>query len=345
MRTVSCSGRTVVIAIAALATSSGTSRAGTRDFCAETARTLYSACKASVTEDSLVHKAICLNLSDDEARDDCFAEQAEARQDDVDLCRGQKETRLDACELLGPDRYDPVLNPDRFDDPRHPRKPNPYFPLTVGHKWEYRGGDELNTVEVVDETKRIAGVTCAVFRDLVFTDGDLTEATDDWFANAKDGTTWYFGEETGEYESFDGDHPREPELVNIDGSFKAGRDGAKPGIIFLAAPHKGDVYLEEFSLANAEDATEVLATNYSYGKDATLDQAVPKKLAERMCAGDCVVTKNFSMLEPGIFAHKFYARGIGVFLEVEFDPEEEEPTVTQLTDCNFDGRCSGLPQP
>ena len=340
----SCSGGTVAIAIAILTAFSGTSRAGT-NYCAQTARTLYSACKTGVSEDSLVEKAICLNISDADERETCISDLAETRKDDEELCRGQKDTRLEACELLGPARYDPDVNPNRFDGPRHPSKPSPYFPLTVGHRWEYRGGDELNTVEVVDETKLITGVTCAVFRDLVFTDGDLTEATDDWFANAKDGTVWYFGEETGEYESFDCDHPREPELVNIDGSFKAGRDGAKPGIIFLAAPHKGDVYLEEFSLANAEDATEVLATNYSYGKDATLDQAVPKKLAERLCAGDCVVTKNFSMLEPGIFAHKFYARGIGVFLEVEFDPEEDEPTVTQLTDCNFDGRYSGLPQP
>jgi len=345
MITTSCNGRTFAIAIATLAGLSGTSHAASQDICAETARTLYSACKAGVTDDSLVKKANCLNVSDAGARDDCFAEQAETRKDDTDLCRGQKDTRLEACALLGPGRYDPDFSPDRFDDPKHPSKPNPYFPLTVGHKWEYRGGDELNTVEVVDETKLIAGVTCVVFRDLVFTDGDLTEATDDWFTNAKDGTTWYFGEETAEYESFDGDHPRKPELVNIDGSFKSGRDGAKPGIIFLASPHKGDVYLEEFSLANAEDATEVLSTNYSYGKDATLDQAVPKQLAQRMCAGDCVVTKNFSMLEPGIFAHKYYARGIGVFLEVEFDPEADEPTVSQLTDCNFDARCNGLPQP
>jgi hypothetical protein len=345
MITASCTVRTFAIAIATLAALSGTSHAAT-DYCAQTARTLYSACKAGVSDDSLVQKAICLNISDADERDACISDLAETRKDDEALCRDQKETRLEACELLGPDRYDPNLNPNRFDDPKHPSKPNPYFPLTVGNKWEYRGGDELNTVEVVNETKRIAGVDCIVFRDLVFTDGDLTEATDDWFTNAKDGTTWYFGEETAEFESFDGDHPREPELVNIDGSFKAGRDGAKPGIIFLASPHEGDVYLEEFSLANAEDATEVLSTNYSYGKDATLDQSVPKQLAQKMCAqSDCVVTKNFSMLEPGIFARKYYARGIGVFLEVEFDPESSEPTISQLTHCNFDARCNGLPQP
>jgi hypothetical protein len=345
MMTASCTARTFTIAIATLAASSGTTRADT-NYCAQTARTLYSACKAGATEDSLVQKAICLNVSDADERETCISDQAESRKDDESLCRDQRDTRLESCDLLGPDRYDPNLDPDRFDDPRHPTRPNPYFPLTVGNQWEYRGGGELNTVEVVPETKRIAGVTCAVFRDLVFSDGELTESTDDWFASAKDGTVWYFGEETGEYESFEGDHPEHPELVDIEGSFKTGRDGAKPGIIFLASPHPGDVYLEEFSLANAEDATEILSTNYSYGKDATLDQSVPKPLAQKMCANaDCVVTRNFSMLEPGIFARKYYARGIGVFLEVEFDPEESEPTVNQLTHCNFDARCTGLPQP
>jgi hypothetical protein len=40
----------------------------------------------------------------------------------------------------------------------------------------------VNTVDIVNETKRIAGVTCLVFRDLVFEGGLIHEATDDWYA-------------------------------------------------------------------------------------------------------------------------------------------------------------------
>jgi hypothetical protein len=54
-----------------------------------------------------------------------------------------------------------------------------------------------------------------------------------------------------------------------------------------------------------------------------------------------VVTKNFSLLEPGIFARKYYARGIGFFLEVKPDTGE----VLQLVNCSFDDRCKDLPQP
>jgi predicted acyltransferase (DUF342 family) len=101
------------------------------------------------------------------------------------------------------------------------------------------------------------------------------------------------------------------------------------------------VYLEEFSLGNAEDVTEILSTTYKFGDNPDLDQLVPQQLADRLCsAGDCVVTKNFSLLEPGISARKYYARGIGTFLEVE-----SEGDVIQLVSCNFNDKCQNLPQP
>jgi sugar lactone lactonase YvrE len=34
--------------------------------------------------------------------------------------------------------------------------------------------------------------------DQVFTDGELTEDTLDWFAQDKDGNVWYFGEDSDE---------------------------------------------------------------------------------------------------------------------------------------------------
>jgi hypothetical protein len=84
----------------------------------------------------------------------------------------------------------------------------------------------------------------------------------------------------------------------------------------------------------------VLSTTYAFGSSPDLDQSVPQQLAQELCAGDCVVTRNFSLLEPGDSARKYYAPGVGVFLEVESDG-----FVSQLVDCNFDPRCVGLPQP
>lgn len=333
-------GRTLAIAAVMVFAFGGTSESASNQFCTQTATALFTACQAGVQDDSFVKKAICINVSDAQERTECSNELNAERDEGNQLCQEQQDWRRQACKSLGEGRYDPEFDPALFDDPRHPTKPNPYFPLAIGNRWEFRSGDEVDVVEVVDESKLMeAGVECIVVRDLVTRDGDLAEATDDWYAHAKDGSTWYCGEEVKDSESFDGDDPRRPELVSIDGSFKAGRDRDKPGIIFPASPTKGAVYLEEFSLANAEDVTEILSTTYKFGSNPQLDQSVPKQLAKRLCSsGDCVVTKNFSLLEPGLSARKYYARGIGVFLEIESTGE-----VIQLENCNFDSRCNHLP--
>ena len=310
-------------------------------FCSATAQAVFRGCGHTVQNDYWIAFAVCLNISDATQRTQCFANAKAARHDGNQLCDAQLAGRRDACTALGEGRYDPDVSPASFDDDfTQLTHPNPYFPLQIGNRWEYRGGTQINTVEILDQTKLIAGVRCIVARDIVLDEGRLAEHTDDWYAQAKDGNVWYFGEEVKDFETFPGDKPRRPELVDNHGSFKAGRRGDKPGIIFLAAPTPGDVYIEEFSLGNAEDVTEILSTTYAFGHDATLDHLVPKQLAERLCSGDCVVTKNFSLLEPGIFARKYYAKGIGVFLEVESTEE-----VSQLVNCNFDARCAGLPTP
>jgi hypothetical protein len=311
-------------------------------FCSQTAEALFTGCKASVNDDSFVKKANCINISDSGERSQCFQDLGQERAEAIQLCADQRDFRLDACKLLGEDRYDPNFDPADFEqDYSHLTRPNPYFPLAIGNKWEYRGGNERNTIEIVNETKLIDGVSCVVARDRVFRDGLLVENTDDWFCQNLDTTVWYFGEEVKDFENFEGDRPRRPELVSNGGSFKQGRDNDKGGIIFLASPKKGNSYLEEFSLANAEDVTTILSASYSFGSNSTLDQFVPQQLVQRFCHGDCVVTKNFSLLEPDVFARKYYARGVGLILEVEV----QEQLAVQLVSCNFDQRCAGLPSP
>lgn len=94
------------------------------------------------------------------------------------------------------------------------------------------------------------------------------EAGDDFFVAQ---AIFYCGEEVKDYETFEGDEPQIPELVAIDGPFKAGRDGALPGTQFLAAPSVGAVYRQEWSPNNAEDAARVLSTSYGFGSDPELD--------------------------------------------------------------------------
>lgn len=309
-------------------------------FCSATASSIYRACGFEVQDDYWLAIAECINAADEEDREECFEETSAAKRGASRLCRAQLSARVEVCGAVGEDRYDPDFDAENFDsDLRHPSNPNRYFPLTIGNKWELRGAGETVKIEVLNQTKLIDDVRCIVFRDRVYVGGQLVEDTDDWFAQALNSDVWYCGEEVKDYETFDGDRPRKPELVSIDGSFKADVDGAKPGIIFLGNPIVGTTYREEFSLNNAEDVSEILSIDYRYGANAELDRFVPRALVTQLCRGDCVVVKAYSAMSPGEIEIKYYAPDIGFFLQVV--PESGE--VVQLVSCNFDPRCAALP--
>jgi hypothetical protein len=307
--------------------------------CSTTTTLAFSACKNSVSDEFQLAKAICLNIGDDDERDSCEDDAQQAREDGNAECRDQRDARVDVCKLLGDGRYDPDFDPELFTDPF--ANTNAYFPLAVGNTRGYFGGGETVSIEVLDQTKSIIGVTCAVVHDQVSVAGFVTEDTNDWFAQAKDGTVWYCGEDTKDYETFEGDNPIVPELVSTDGSFKAGRGGDKAGIAFLGAPETDQAYRQEFSLSNAEDIAQVLSTSYRYGDDAELDRFVPADLANLLCDGDCIVTYETTALEPDAAERKYYSAHIGEFLTVDLVAE----TTSQLFACNYDPRCASLPPP
>ncbi|MGH7850524.1 MAG: hypothetical protein ACREOP_09520, partial [Thermodesulfobacteriota bacterium] len=313
-------------------------------FCTDTANAQLTACRNEVLDDFNKSNAICIQVLDKGERTECVNDAKSARNEGNQLCKEQHEARRELCDAIGDDRYDPNFDPELFDeDFTNLSNPNPYFPLGITNMWKYAGGDEEDTVEVLADTKLIDGVTCIVVNDLVVNNEDGSrEDTNDWYAQRMDGTVDYCGEETKDFKLFDGDNPMLPELVSIDGSFKAGRDGDLSGTIFLWTPTVGTTYRQEFSAGNAEDAATVRSVNYGYGSDPELDEFVPQDLAELLCAdGDCVVTLDFTPISPDSFERKYYANGIGLFLEV--NPSNGH--ITQLVDCNFDPRCAFLPTP
>ena len=311
------------------------------NYCTQTANLVYRACGFEVLDNYSLEQAKCLNESDPKDRRDCYDEARTARNDTAKLCRAQRAARLGICVAVGEKRYDPDFDQQNFQvNFRSIAKPNRYFPLAIGSKWEFGGKGEQVKLEILDRTKQIDGVTCVVLRDQVFVDGQLVEDTDDWFALDRDANAWYCGEEVKDYETFADDRPATPELVAIDGSFKVARDGAKAGIIFLAQPKLGETYREEFSIANAEDVSSVMSTNYRYGADSELDRFVPAALARQLCNGDCVVLNAFTAASPGKVERKYYAPGIGFFLQVV--PATGE--TIQVVSCNVDPRCAALPR-
>lgn len=288
-------------------------------FCSKTAKAALRACGAEVKDDYWITIGNCTNIGDPAERADCRGEAKLARSDGKEECADQYEARLEVCAAVGEERYDPDFDPSNFVDPReigNSVTPNPYFPLVSGNRWVYEStfidedGEEVTetiTVEVTDETKLIEGVTCLVANDVVEEDGEVIEDTDDWYAQDLEGNVWYCGEIAKNFETFEGDDPEVPELVDIDGSWKTGRDYAKPGILMFDMPEVGRTYRQEMSLGEAEDVAEVLSVTGSASVPAA------------SCSGDCVVTRDFSPLEPGVNENKYYAPGIGLILEV--DPE------------------------
>jgi len=355
-------GLTIIILIALLglvstpALAKGKGRYNKRA-CSKTASSAYFACQYEVKDDYWIAQGNCYNLDDPGDRAECFAEAKEEYKEAKGECQDQFEARKEVCDLVGEEAYDPdFANFDYQPFPIPDGKLNPYLPLTVGNKWVYEGGDETITVEVLRQTKMIEGVTCIVVNDLVQEceeneEGEVEctdiENTDDWYAQKINGDVWYFGEIARNFETFEDDRPPLPELVDIDGSWKTGRDGAKPGILIEKEPQLGHAYRQEILLGDAEDVAEVLSTNYTFGGDdenpESLDYLVPEDLVDMLCGeiaedSQCVVTRDFTALEPGVEERKYYAPGIGVFLEVNLNDGE----IVQLVECTT---CPDLPEP
>ena len=279
------------------------------DFCSATANAQFLACKNENRDGYFTERAICINVSGENKREECFDESEDNRKEGWQLCKEQLAARQDLCGALGEARYDPRFRPNNFVDPSQigtTVMPNSYFPLVPRTQWIYEdaASGQRITVTVTEKTKLFEGVTCVVVNDVVEEDGELVEDTDDWIAQDKKGNVWYCGEEVKDYETFEGDDPENPELVAIDGSFKVGRDGASPGILMNAKPEVGQTYRQEFSPGNAEDAAEVIAVD---GKERVPGFA---------CNNKCVVTRDFSPLDPGVEENKFYKPGVGLILEI-----------------------------
>jgi hypothetical protein len=193
--------------------------------------------------------------------------------------------------------YEPAITPAQLSR----TVDNPFFPLPVGARREYQktteDGPERTVVEVLPESHTVWGVEATAVRDRVFLDGELIEDTQDWFAQDTEGNVWYLGEDSKDYEN--------GQVVSTEGSWAAGVDGAKPGVIMWANPaaHLGEPYRQEYYQGKAEDWGKVVAVNQSV--------SVP--------AGSftgCIKTEDWSGLEPGVLENKFYCPQTGLVLEV-----------------------------
>jgi hypothetical protein len=179
------------------------------------------------------------------------------------------------------------------------RVDNPWFPLRPGTTYVYTGmkdGQPARDVfTVTHRVKTIAGARCVEVRDRLYLRGRLHERTTDWYSQDSRGNVWYFGEDTAEL-------GRDGRVVSTEGTWRAGRGGAKAGIFMFAQPRVGQSARQEFYKGHAEDHFQVVS----------LHAHVKTPYTESSSA---LLTKEWTPLEPGVIDHKLYVRGIGTVLE------------------------------
>jgi hypothetical protein len=193
---------------------------------------------------------------------------------------------------------------------------NPYLPMAPGSRWIYRetatdGTVQRVVVKVTHRTRLIAnGVTARVVRDTVTEKGRLVEDTFDWYAQDRRGNVWYLGEDTKDYDN--------GKVVSTKGSWEAGVNGARAGLVMPAHPRPGMQYRQEQLPGAAEDSARVLSID---------DQA-------EVTAGHfkrVVMTKDWNPLDPKVLEYKLYARGVGLVLALTVSGGGDREELTSFT--------------
>jgi hypothetical protein len=184
------------------------------------------------------------------------------------------------------------------------RVDNPWFPLVPGTTYVYKGVKDgeptRDVVTVTHRTKLIQGVRCTVVDDRLYVRGRLAERTGDWYAQARGGAVWYFGEATAELNAAG-------KVTTREGSWQAGVHGARAGILIPAHPKVGQSFLQEYYKGHAEDRSRIV-----------------RLTARRL------ETREWTRLEPGVVSRKVYERGKGMIEEADLKGGDERSTLVEI---------------
>ena len=156
-------------------------------------------------------------------------------------------------------------------------------------------GSELVVISVLDETEMVDGVETRVIEEREYEDGELAEISRNFFAMAKETKdVFYFGEDV--------DYYKDGEVINHAGEWRAGKDGAKPGLYMSANPVVGMKYYMEYAPGEAMDRAAI------FDIGATVE-------TPRGTLSNCLVITESSPLEPDDESYKRYAPKIGMIYD------------------------------
>jgi len=173
---------------------------------------------------------------------------------------------------------------------------NPYFILEPGYTIVLRDHAKNQvTVSVLNETKTVAGVETRVIEERELAKGKLVEVSRNYFAIDKvSHDVLYFGEQVSMYKN--------GKVVSTEGSWLAGVDGAKAGLIMPGEARVGYRHYQEQAPGVALDRAEIQST------EETLE--TPAGRLEH-----CLKVEETTDLASNEREYKYYAPGIGLAKE------------------------------
>jgi len=173
-----------------------------------------------------------------------------------------------------------------------------HFVLEPGHTLNLKDGKGVElTITVLDATESVGGITTRVVEERETENGTLVEISRNYFAIC-DGnkSVFYFGEAVDNYKA--------GKVINHNGSWRHGSNGATAGLMMPGLPLEGARFYQEVAPKVAMDRAEITATE---GKLRT-----PYGALEHV-----VETRESSPLEPGAVELKAYAPGIGIVRDAD----------------------------
>lgn len=169
---------------------------------------------------------------------------------------------------------------------------NSYFVMEPGFQLVLEGGDTKLQITVLDETKTVDGIVTRVIEEKEWEDGELYEIARNYFAMCE-GTkdVFYFGEDVDFYKG--------GKVVKHDGSWLAGADGNRAGLIMAGTPTLKMMYYQEIAPGVAMDRAEIVS----------LDETCKTPAGT---FSKCMKVKEGTALNVNEAEYKYYAPDIGL---------------------------------
>lgn len=189
---------------------------------------------------------------------------------------------------------------------------NLYQPFHSGGVKVFQGKEQGAKTVVVDlyltATRAFlfngVNVECRILREVAFESGQLVEVSDNYFAQADDGSLYYFGEVVDNYEDGVIDNHDGSWLVggpNLPTDPPAAGTALVPAVFMPALPEAGDIFKPEDLYPLVDETARVVHVNVTV--------KVPAGTYE-----NAIEIEETSQLEPGATT-KWYAPGVGVVME------------------------------